>query len=281
MPEFDTPEPISADIELTAGEVTIVAEDRDRTVVDVTPCDPSDDADVQAAEQTQVEYTHGRLTVRAPKTRIRWFFGQGGSIGVTVRLPAGSDADVRAVSARLRCEGRLDQARFESVTGDVWLERAGALRLKSSSGEVWLGRADGQVMITSSDGGIRIGEIGGSATVKTSNGDLSVGEITGDLHLKTAAGDITVDRALAGVSARTAYGSIRVGEVVRGVIDIATATGDLEVGVRQGSSAWLDARSEYGDVRSTLNAADGPGDAKETVEVRAHTSYGDILVRRA
>ncbi|GAA2656890.1 DUF4097 family beta strand repeat-containing protein [Nonomuraea recticatena] len=80
----------------------------------------------------------------------------------------------------------------------------------------------------------------------------------------------------------TAYGSVSIGEVVRGAVVLDSGRGDLEVGLRQGTAAWLDLDSHFGSVDVPLAAAhDGPRQAEETVEVRARTRYGDILVRRS
>jgi uncharacterized protein YaiE (UPF0345 family) len=264
MPAFDTPAPILASIQLTAGDVTIEAGDRADTVVEVRPSDEGSPTDAEAAAQTRVEYAGGALSVRSPKSRAWRFFGTGGSVEVTVRLPAGSRVDVRAGMADLRCHGRL-----------------GASRLDTSSGDVTADTLGGPSEVTTANGDVRIGEIDGSAVVKSSNGGVTVGTAGGDLRLQTAYGDISVDRALAGLNARTAYGRIRVGEVVRGSVLLETAGGNLEIGVRTGTAAWLDAVSAYGKVTSRLEAAEGPGGSEETVEIRARTSYGDIRIRRA
>ena len=108
-----------------------------------------------------------------------------------------------------------------------------------------------------------------------------MGEVAGALRVKSANGDITVGRAHAGVGATTANGSIRVGEVVRGSVVIETASGGLEVGIRPGTIAWVDANSRFGRVHNTLDAAGGPDPAEETVEIRARTAFGDIVIRRA
>ena len=98
MPTFDTPEPISATIDLAVGDVRISAGDRADTVVDVRPSDASNEADVKAAEQTRVEYADGQLLVKAPKLRSWLIRSAGGSVDVTIELPAGSHVhgDARA-----------------------------------------------------------------------------------------------------------------------------------------------------------------------------------------
>ena len=69
MPTFDTPEPITATIDLAIGDVRISAGDRATTVVDVQPSDPSSEDDRKVAEQTRVEYANGQLLVKTPKLR--------------------------------------------------------------------------------------------------------------------------------------------------------------------------------------------------------------------
>ncbi|SEG84548.1 DUF4097 and DUF4098 domain-containing protein YvlB [Thermomonospora echinospora] len=280
MPTFDTPEPITAIIDILAGRVWIRAGDRADTVVEVRPSDASEDADVQAAEQTLVEYADGRLSVRAPKHKFRSLLGRAPSIDVTIELPSDSRVDARA-AADVRGEGRLGESTFHTAAGSVRLDQTGRLKLRAGAGDVWVGRSAGHLNVTTTSGKIRIGEVDGIAVAKTSNGDITIGEVTGDVRLNTANGDITVDRALATVVAKTAYGSVRIGEVVRGSVVLETNFGQVELGVREGTAAWLDVGSRHGGVRSGLDAADGPEQAEETVKVHARTGYGDIVIHRS
>jgi hypothetical protein len=83
------------------------------------------------------------------------------------------------------------------------------------------------------------------------------------------------------VAARTANGAVRIGEVARGSVELDTAYGELEIGIRAGTAALLDLRSKFGSVRNSLAASDGPEPSETTVEVRARTSFGDIVIRRS
>ena len=83
------------------------------------------------------------------------------------------------------------------------------------------------------------------------------------------------------MAARTASGDLRVGEVRRGVVELRTAAGEIEVGVRPGTAAYLDVQSQHGRIHNALDTADGPGDGGDTVEVRVRTGYGDIAIRRS
>jgi Toastrack DUF4097 len=280
MPTFDTPRSILATIDIASGHVRISASDRTDTVVEVRPTNESEDADVRAAEQTRVEYANGQLLVKAPKSKIRSLFGRPPSLDVAVDLPSDSRVDA-TVWADLRSEGRLGDSTFDTAIGSVRLDQTGRLKLRTAAGDVSVARAVGHADVTSSSGKIWIGAIDGTALVKTSNGDITLGAVTGDVRLSTANGDITVERALAAVAAKTAYGNVRIREVVCGSVELETRFGEVELGVREGTAAWLDVSSQSGSVRSDLDAADEPGPSDETVEVRARTAYGDIVIRRA
>src|SRR5690349_19644170 len=105
MYTFETPEPISAAIEMGMAEVRISASDRSDTVVEVRPSDPSRQTDVDAAEQVRVEYSAGALLVKATGRWRSWSpFGYGGSVEVDIALPSGSRVKARSVGA-IRCTG--------------------------------------------------------------------------------------------------------------------------------------------------------------------------------
>jgi hypothetical protein len=280
MPVFDTPEPISVQIELPVGDAWITATDRTDTVVQVLPRNASSKSDVSAAEQTTVEYAAGRLLIRAPKSWRRYSpVGAGYSVDVHIELPSGSSVQAEASWGAFRCEGRLGECRFKTG-GTIRVDQTGALDIDSGHGEVVVERVGGSARVTTSSGKVGLGEVDGTIEIKNSSGDCWIGQSTGDVRIKTGYGDITVARALASVSARTAYGSVRIGEAVRGSIDVQTSYGAIEVGVRRGTTAWLDLSSRNGRVHNALETTDGPAHDDDTVEVRATTSYGDIMIRR-
>jgi hypothetical protein len=281
MPTFETLEPISVTIALGVGDVRITASDRSDTVVSVTPSDGAKQSDLQAAENTRVEYSQGSLLIKAPKSWKRYTpFGGGESIDVAIELPAGSRVEAEADVADFTSHGRLGECRFTTAVGKIRIDDTGPLHVSTSGGNVTVDRMTGRGEITGS-GQIRIGEIDGSAVIKNLNGVIWVGEVTGDLRCNSANGDVTIDRALGAVAAKTANGAVRIGEVVRGSVELGTAYGELEVGIREGTAALLDVRSSYGSVRNSLKASDGPEPSDQTVELRARTSFGDIVIHRS
>jgi DUF4097 and DUF4098 domain-containing protein YvlB len=281
MSTFKTPEPISALIEVAIGDIRIVAEERDTTVVEIRPSDANQESDVRAAEQARVEFVAGRLLIKAAKQRGRGLFGRHGSIDVTVELPAGSDLETVAAVAEIRGTGRLGECRFKVSAGGVQLDQTAGLELETGAGAVNVNRVAGDAVLRTGTGKIRVREIDGSAEIKNSDGDNWVGEIRGPLRVSSANGDITVDRAHADVTASTANGEVQVGEVVRGATSLKTANGQINVGIRSGSAARLDVHTSYGRVRNGLQGVEAPAASDEKVDVRAHTGYGDIVIRRS
>ena len=193
MQKFDTPDPISAVLDIPAGRVRFIAADRADTTVEVLPADASNGRDVKAAEQATVAYGDGVLRIEAPaKNRM---LGSSGSIEVTVQLPAGSRVEAKAASAEFRAVGRLGDVVFDSSQASIKLDETASARLTTLAGDVSVGR------------------LGGAAQIRTGKGDIRIAEaVRGTVEVRTESGSISVDAA-AGVSASldagTAYGRIR------------------------------------------------------------------------
>ncbi|MGI8562457.1 MAG: DUF4097 family beta strand repeat-containing protein [Candidatus Dormibacter sp.] len=280
MPTFDTHEPIAATIELAVGDVLITATDRTNTVVEVRPSDVGHGPDVQAAEQTRVFYDAGRLLVKGPQQRGIGLFNKIGSIDLTIELPTGSQLDCAAALVAVRCIGRLGECRIKTSTGDIRLEDTGPLEV-TTCGSITVGRVAGDAELNTSNGRLRARQVDGSAKLDNSNGTTWVGEVGGTLRASSANGDIVIDRAATEVTAATANGDIRIGELTNGVASAKTSMGRVELGIRPGTAARLDVHTSFGRVHNELAATDSPGTSDGRVDVRARTSYGDIVIRRS
>ncbi|OLR93285.1 DUF4097 family beta strand repeat-containing protein [Actinokineospora bangkokensis] len=281
MPTFDTPDPITLDLELGVGDVLITAGDRADTTVEVRPSDAAEESDVDAARRVRVDLAGGVLRVSGPKIRAFDFSRKSRSVEVVVELPSGSTVAAEAQMANIRATGRLGQCRVKTSMGNVALERTGALRLDTSTGHVTVGAVAGDAEVATGSGAVRIGSVDGAVVVRNSNGGTEIGTAAGDVRVRSANGDIRVERARAAVDAKSSNGSVRVAEVARGSVVLETAMGDLEVGIAAGTAAWLQVDTGFGQVRNLMDDADRPAASDETVEVRGRTSYGDITIRRA
>ncbi|WP_406091416.1 DUF4097 family beta strand repeat-containing protein [Streptomyces sp. NBC_01013] len=279
MPSFDTSAPISVTAHVDAGSIQFTAGDRTDTVVEARPRDPKKDQDVRAAEQTEVTYAGGALTIRTPKQR--YLIGRTGTVDVAVELPTGSNIDVTGAWAQVLGEGRLGEVRVKTSSGDVRLDTTGPLHLTASHGSITVDHIEGKAEITTSSGSLRVGLVDGPAVLKNSHGTTTVGAATGELRVSGSNGDIDIARAEGSVTATTAHGTLRVAEIARGTAQLETNHGAIEVGIREGTAAWLDVNSGSGQVRNTLTASETPAETEDTVKIHARTRYGNIDVRRA
>ncbi|GAA1596244.1 DUF4097 family beta strand repeat-containing protein [Kribbella hippodromi] len=120
------------------------------------------------------------------------------------------------------------------------------------------------------------GEVG-ACELKTANGDIRIHKVSGELRAKSATGDICVDAVATTVKARTAAGNIRVGELGTGTVDLYTPTGEVEVGIPEGTTATVDAHTSVGRIFNDLEAPTNP---TRTVTLRARTHGGNITLHR-
>ncbi|MFI7542564.1 DUF4097 family beta strand repeat-containing protein [Actinoplanes sp. NPDC049599] len=281
MPTFATPGPIRATIEMIVGDLRVAASDRTDTVVEVRPTDPLVTLDVRAAELTRVEFTDGTLLVKTPKTlKTLGILRKTGSIDVEISLPTGSQVRGDAAVAAFRGTGTLGEVRIRTATGDVEVEHAAALTVTTAGGAIVVQSVDGDAHATTATGAIRLGAVGGRVTLKNSNGDSWIGSAGGDLRARAANGDIVAGQARGDVDAASANGSIRIGAVHRGSVAVRTAAGELEVGIARGTAAYLDLHTQYGKVLNQLDGTGAPEPGEHNVQLRARTSFGNIIVRR-
>jgi len=277
MPTFPAPVPVPVVVDLLVGSLHVVASERDDVVVTVLPADPSKARDVRAAEEVRVDQVAGSVTITGPRWKQYLAFNAG-TPAVTVELPVGTDLSGTASS--LYAEGTLGTVAVTVNAGDARVEDAGRLDLKASAGSVVVGRATGATSIKASAGSVRITEFAGEGTIRASNGTTTVGSVTGSLHVAGAHADVAVGTVRGALTAKAAYAGIRVDRVESGTVTLTTAYGSIEVGVPEGTAAWLDVASDHGTVRNQLSPTDGPVEDEATAEIHASTGYGDILVRR-
>lgn len=281
MQTYDTPAPITAVLDIDAGDVTIVASDRTDTVVRVEPSNAGKTADVKAADQTTIEFADGRLTVRCTKQwSLQSVFGTTGTIAVHIELPSESRVDGKLALGTFRAEGTLGDAAFKTSLGGVFLDETATTTVDTSMGDITVGYVHGRADLSTGTGEVRIGSLDGGGVIKNSNGDTRI-EACENVRISSANGSITVGTARGDVHAKSANGNIRIDDAVEGSLVLETGMGGLDVGVRAGTAAWLDAKTQYGRVDSSLDSADSPTDAGRVVEIRSRTAMGDIVVRRS
>ncbi len=80
---------------------------------------------------------------------------------------------------------------------------------------------------------------------------------------------------------RLPTGTYDISHISRGSATVETACGGLEIGIAEGTAAWIDANTSFGQIHNSLSPADNPGQSSETAQVRARTSFGDVLITRS
>ena len=220
MQKFDTAGPVAVVVEIPAGRIRFVADERADATVEVLPVEAGKQRDVKAAEQTEIDYRDGVL--RIVTVDANRLFGSSGEIDVTVHLPAGSSVQGKAGAAELFSSGRLGEVVFEGGYRTVELEEIAGGRIKAHTG------------------------------------DVSVAYLTGPAQISNGKGDITVARAVAGaVVLRTESGNLTIAaaEGVSATLDATTNYGRISNALKNAEGAGaplaIKATTSHGDITAT------------------------------
>ena len=102
-------------------------------------------------------------------------------------------------------------------------------------------------------------------------------------ELSSSSGGFDIDRADGSVTAKTASGAIRIGRMTHGQAKLMNGSGNIEVGISDGTAAYIDVNSERGAVRDSVASPspESPDASGATVMVHARTRHGDIIIQRA
>jgi hypothetical protein len=278
MPVFETSEPVELDVDLAVGHVDVVAEDRADVTADVLPTNPAKAGDRSLAESAVVRFDGRRLTVVVPK-RIG-LFGRSDSVDVRIAVTTGSSVDIRSAYGAVRMRGEVGRARVDAKYGTVTIERTGDLDLTAPYGEVDVREVAGRLDLEAGHSRTRIGTVTGAARIRAAHGSVDLGVTEGPVEARLS-GALTIGTARTDVTARSAHGALRIGAATGGVVRLENGYAEVEVGVPDGTAAWLDASSEHGSVRNELVAGPSPDDAERTVELHLSSAWADVVVHRA
>jgi len=195
-------------------------------------------------DDVRIEQRRDQIVIEVERKKL---FGFKGDWRILVTTGHGARLDVNVASADVTATGRLGNVSVDTASGDVRLEAV-----------------DGRLEVNAASGDVRVEFAGGDIRVNAASGDVTVDQNEHDAKIRTASGDIVLRSA------------------VQGKVDITSASGDVEVGVRRGSKVYIDASSMSGDMSSELDVSDTPPESDgPTLDFRARTMSGDVTVRRA
>jgi DUF4097 and DUF4098 domain-containing protein YvlB len=264
---FETPGTTELDISLADGSIDLETRDTTATEVELEARGPEEIVR-ELLEDSRIELREkrgGHEVVIDVRNRQRFGPSSNVDISLIVRAPHGVDVRLKAASADTRGRGSFGSLAARTASGDVEFDEVtGSVEAKAASGEV------------------SVQSVGGDAAVNTASGDVDLGHVAGDAAAKTASGDVIIREAGASVNVATASGDQRIEAVAEGKVALQSASGDIDVGIREGSNVWVDVRAMSGDTTSEVELGDAPpADNAPLVELRATSMSGDVTVRRA
>jgi DUF4097 and DUF4098 domain-containing protein YvlB len=281
---FTTPGPVRLDIRNGAGEVRIEAgQGEGETIVTLEPL-RDNEASIEAVQSARVELhegADGQDVVVDVRGRNRFF--RGAEVRIAVSCPLEPIVEIKTGSADIEGRGLIKRVDVETGSGDVqFSDISGDAEINAASGDVQIAMIGGEARINTASGDVQVGTIGGDSRLNTASGDVMLRTAGGRIEVNTASGDAQIKEALGAVTVNSASGDQQIGSVFQDSVNMRSASGDLRVGIKQGSRLFIDVRSRSGDVSSELPVSDVPpeGDAP-LVELRANTMSGDITIHRA
>ncbi|MFE2872201.1 DUF4097 domain-containing protein [Embleya sp. NPDC059259] len=276
MPNFATSGPITATLITAGARVRVVASDRPDTVVLVEPINRTDKSDVKVADNTKVDFAGGELSIQ---TNVQG--GKNGSVAISIELPTGSRLVLKTAWTDVHADGLLGDCELHISSGQIQLDHIAALRANLMAGDVAIKHIAGTVDIESASAGLRLGEVAGAVKYQGASGNVWIGTALSDVELGSSSGSFDIDRAEGSVNAQAANCPIRIGRITRGHAKLLNASGGIEIGISQGTAAWVDAKSTKGAVRNSLSTQDKPDEFDNKINVYARTRLDDIVLHRA
>jgi Putative adhesin len=270
---FDTPGPTLLDLEIPFGRIDVETVDGQTTHVELEASPDLQDLIDTARVEARPRGGGNEVLVEV-RRRSGFYFslGRGPEIRLRVTCPAGTELLARSKSADVRARGTY-----------------GSVEVKTASGDISVDRVTGDVRIKTASGDFSLDEAQGATHVQTASGDVALKRLQGEVTVQAVSGDVWIQDAGASASVRTVSGDQRLDAVVAGTIETTAVSGDILIGVRRGSSVYVDANTISGSTSSEFELSDSPGDDDRddqgeggpTVELRAKTVSGDIGIVRA
>jgi Putative adhesin len=276
MARFATPGPIAATVQVAGAQVRVTASDRTDTVVLVKPINEANSSDIKVASKTKIDFACGRLSV---KTTVPG--NKNGSVAITIDLPAGSSLVAYLAHSSVHADGPLSQCELHMASGRARLDRIDALQANIAAGEAAVGLVAGRADIDGRAFRLRIGQVKGTVRLTSSAGQLWIGHASADVVFSSGSGGFDIDRADGSVTAEIGDGAIRIGRLTRGHAELMNRSGNIEIGISEGTVARVEASSERGCVRNSVPSQESPGTPEHKATVHARTRYSDIIIQPA
>jgi hypothetical protein len=279
MHTFETPGPVDLQVELQRGQLTVVAEHTAVTTVDLRPLGGDSDA-VRLIDSARVEQRGNAIVVLLPRGKSGLFRHTAG-IEARIVVPTDSAARLETASADIETRGRLGSVAVQTGSGDVSLDQVADVLIRTGSGDVRLDRSTGSCSVKSGSADVSLGSVQGDADISSGSGDVEIESVGANLRVKTGSGDLVLHKAGDAVDAMAGSGDVVLKHINHGRVKAKTGSGDIAIGVADGTAAYLDIMTVTGDVHSDLDASGAPTADDVTVDINVSSGTGDVVLQRA
>lgn len=185
---------------------------------------------------------------------------RGGSDGVRVRVPEGTDLVIGTDSGNVTVEGALGAVGITTTSGRVRLAHCRELDVRTGSGRLEVGEVDGDARIRSTTGRIQVDRVGGTLRIDSTSGRVEVDDACGAVTARTVEGRVTIGlRGTDPVCCESVSGRIDV-TVPRGVAphtDMRTVSGRCTCRLPEGNAPTISARTVSGRIDVRARDEDG------------------------
>ena len=237
----------SLDVRLSSGRLDLADSGAGQVVIDVSG---------SGSDAIVVEQSGDIISIREE----RRLFG-GRTVHIRAAVPSGTSLEAAVASLSMVARVDLGRVVVRTASGDLDFGQVDAIEIKSASGDV------------------RVDSCRGRCEITTASGDVRVQRVVGELGVSSASGDIGVERAEGRVEAKTASGDIRIGRISGASVEVTSMSGDVDLGMPEGTRVEAEIDSLSGDVVLPPRRPPG-GQAERSIKLRAKTVSGDVLVRR-
>jgi len=236
-------------IQVTRGDLRIEGWDQSQVQVEGW-------LDEQAVEFVfEVVADQTEITVKLPRRLKNWSMNSESDL--SIKVPTGSNLDVRGVSTDVSVRGLSAGVKVNNVSGELRVSDVhNGVKLTSVSGDIWLNKSSGGIRARSVSGEIESVNVSGSGSYESVSGNIDVTGNGGKLTLETVSGEIIVDAGeLAELSGHTVSGDIDVACALStdGMIDLRSTSGRIDLKLPRQSSARFDLQTgSGGQIRNRL-----------------------------
>lgn len=273
---FQTPGAVALDLRIPSGRIDVETADVAETYVELRA--DSEESIERATVELRDRGGTYELVVEVEKKRTGLF---GGAIDISI-----GDFGFQRNQYRLKVRCPRDpEGRFATASADVYVHgRLRSLEAKTASGDVSGDDVLGDAAVKTASGDVKLQTIGGEARINTVSGDVHLHSVAQPLTVQVVSGDVRVEAAGSSVGIKSVSGDVWLNAVVEGDVTVTSVSGDVQVGIRRGSSVQVDATTVSGTMSSELELGEAPpggADDGPLVDVRAKTVSGDVRLARA